>query len=82
MQSFLDIFISINCVSGGSSAHYQEHKTAYTASGIVKPILLPVAIMDEMERTLRKIFIEINRSRKSLHLFSCILEIQLQYMDI
>jgi len=36
-------------VSGGSSAHHQEHKTVRTASGIVKPILLPVAIVDEME---------------------------------
>jgi hypothetical protein len=36
-------------VSGGSSAHHQEHKTVHTASGIVKPILLPAAIMDETE---------------------------------
>jgi hypothetical protein len=34
---------------GGSSAHHQEHKTVHTASGIVKTILLPVAIVDEME---------------------------------
>jgi hypothetical protein len=40
-----------NCVSGGSSAHHQEHKTVHTASGIVKPILLPAAIVDEMERS-------------------------------
>ena len=33
-------------VSGGSSAHHQEHKTVHTASGIVKPILLPAAIVD------------------------------------
>jgi hypothetical protein len=33
----------------GSSAHHQEHKTVHTASGIVKPILLPAAIVDEME---------------------------------
>jgi hypothetical protein len=31
------------------SAHRQEHKTVHTASGIVKPILLPAAILDEME---------------------------------
>jgi len=31
------------------SAHHQEHKTVHTASGIVKPILLPAAIVDEME---------------------------------
>ena len=36
-------------VSGGSSAHHQEHKTVHTALGIVKPILLPAAIVDEME---------------------------------
>jgi hypothetical protein len=35
--------------SNGSSAHHQEHKTVHTASGIVKPILLPAAIVDEME---------------------------------
>ena len=35
--------------SGGSSAHHQEHKTVHTASGIVKPILLPAATVDEME---------------------------------
>jgi hypothetical protein len=34
-------------VSGISSAHHQEHKTVHTASGIVKAILLPAAIMDE-----------------------------------
>jgi hypothetical protein len=52
MQPFLDLFISINCstFSGGSSAHHQEHKTVHTASGIVKRILLPAAIVDEMER--------------------------------
>jgi hypothetical protein len=51
MQSFLDLFISIIVlhVSGGSSAHHQEHKTVHTASGIVKPTLLPTAIVDEME---------------------------------
>jgi hypothetical protein len=30
--------------------HHQEHKTVHTVSGIVKPILLPVAIVDEMEK--------------------------------
>jgi hypothetical protein len=56
-----------------------EHKTVHTASGIVKPMLLPAAIVDEME--LRFIlsspddgrrnrlkheeqFMETNRSRK------------------
>jgi hypothetical protein len=36
-------------VSGSSSTHHQEHKTVHTASDIVKPILLPAAIVDEME---------------------------------
>jgi hypothetical protein len=31
--------------------YHQEHKTVHTASGIVKPILLPAAIVDEMERS-------------------------------
>jgi len=34
-------------VSGGSSAHHQEHKTVHTASGIVKPVLLPAAIVND-----------------------------------
>jgi hypothetical protein len=52
MQRFLDLFISINCStcfrrflrppSGGQTVHI--------ASGIVKAILLPAAIVDEMER--------------------------------
>jgi hypothetical protein len=33
----------------GSSAHHQEHKTLHTKSGIVKPIMLPAAIVEEME---------------------------------
>ena len=35
----------------GSYAHHQEHKTVHTASGIVKPILLPADIVDERERS-------------------------------
>jgi hypothetical protein len=35
--------------SDGSSAHHQEHKTVHTASGIVKPILLLAATVEEME---------------------------------
>jgi hypothetical protein len=46
--TFLDLLISIN-VSGCSSAYRQEHKTVHTVSGIVKPIILPAAIMDEIE---------------------------------
>jgi len=35
--TFLDLFISTNIlrVSGGFSAHHQEHTTVHTASGIV-----------------------------------------------
>jgi hypothetical protein len=35
--AFLDLFISTDAlhVSGGSSAHHQEHITIHTASGIV-----------------------------------------------
>jgi hypothetical protein len=36
-------------VSGGSSARHREHKTVRTVAGIVKPMLLPTTIMDEME---------------------------------
>jgi protein-arginine kinase activator protein McsA len=43
---FLQIFLH---VSSGSSAHHQEHKTVHTASGIVKPILLSAALVDEKE---------------------------------
>ena len=44
------LFLSIALhVSGGSSAHHREHKTVNTASGIVKPVLLPAAIVGEME---------------------------------
>jgi hypothetical protein len=38
-------------VSGGSAAHHQEHTTVHTASGIVKPTLLPAAIVDEIARS-------------------------------
>jgi len=38
MQSYTIVFITINAlhVSGGSSAHHQEFKTVYTASGICR----------------------------------------------
>jgi hypothetical protein len=37
MQRFLNLFIFTDAlhVSGGSSAHHQEHITVHTASGIV-----------------------------------------------
>jgi hypothetical protein len=43
---FLQIALHI---SGCSSAHHQEHKTVHTASGIIKPIMLPASIVDEMK---------------------------------
>jgi len=51
MQLFsIYLFLKIAVhVSGGSSTHPQEHKTVHTVSGIVKPILLPPAIVDEMD---------------------------------
>jgi hypothetical protein len=49
--NFLDLFISTDplYVSGGFSAHHHEHITVHTASGIVRPILLLVATVEEME---------------------------------
>ena len=54
MQLFLILFIFTDPlhVSCGSSAHHQEHITVHTASGIVKPVLLPAAMVDEMEAVL------------------------------
>jgi hypothetical protein len=43
----LFIFIDVLYVSGGSAAHHQEHITAHTASGIIKPILLLAATVRE-----------------------------------
>jgi len=46
MQHILNLFPADALhVSGGSSAHHQEHITVYRASGIVKPILLLGATM-------------------------------------
>jgi len=46
--TFLDLFINTDalCVSGGSSAHHQEHITVHTALGIVHQYccLLPAAV--------------------------------------
>jgi len=48
IQLFLILFIFTEAlhVSGGSSAHHQEHITVHTASGIVKSILLLAAIVE------------------------------------
>jgi hypothetical protein len=47
--TFLDLLIFTGAVHvyGGFSAHHQEHIAVHTASGIVKPILLTAAIVDE-----------------------------------
>jgi hypothetical protein len=49
--TFLNLFISTDAlhVSGGSSAHHQEHITVHTASGIVNQYCFRLLIMDEME---------------------------------
>jgi len=49
--TFFDLFISKDAlhVSGGSSAHHQEHTTVQTASCIVKPILFLAVTVAEME---------------------------------
>ena len=56
--TFLNLFISTDAlhVSGGSSAHHQEHTTVHTASGICKPTLLLTATMDEMEHKFHLIY--------------------------
>jgi len=64
--------------SGGSSAHNQEHKTLYTALGIVKSILLHAAIVDEMELAGSYIFSggssAHNQEHKTLHTASGIVK--------
>ena len=48
--TFINLFISTDAlhVSGGSSAHHQEHNRTYSFR-YCQPILLLAAIMDEME---------------------------------
>jgi hypothetical protein len=44
------LFLQISLrVSGGSSAHHQEHKIVLTASSIVKTMLLLSATVDKLE---------------------------------
>jgi len=60
MKRFVDLFISINC-----STCFRRFlrpssgvQTVHTASGIFKPILLPAAIVDEMElRSISSIYV-------------------------
>ena len=53
MQSYTMVFSTINAVhvSGGSSAHNQELKTVYTASGICRVFLLLTAVVSEFQLT-------------------------------
>jgi hypothetical protein len=47
MQRYTMVFITINAlhVSGGSSAHHQDLKTVYTASGICRAFVFLNAIV-------------------------------------
>jgi len=48
--SSIYLFLNIALhVSGGSSSHHQENKIVHIASGTVKPVLLPAAVVDEIE---------------------------------
>jgi hypothetical protein len=53
MQRYTMVFIAINAlhVSGGPSAHHQELRTVYTASGIFELFLLLTAIVGELEHS-------------------------------
>jgi hypothetical protein len=53
MQRYAMIFITINAlhVSGGSSAHHQELKTVYTASGICRAFTVSYRLREEAERS-------------------------------
>jgi hypothetical protein len=53
MQRYTMVFITINAlhVSGCSSAHHQEIKTVYTASGICQAFLLLTVIMGGLGTT-------------------------------
>jgi hypothetical protein len=46
-------------VSGGSSAHHQELRTVYTATGTCQALLPPVAVVEELElRSYPTLFIQ------------------------
>ena len=51
--TFVDLFISTDAlhVSGGSSAHHQEHITLHNSFRYCQPILLLAAIVNKMELT-------------------------------
>jgi hypothetical protein len=52
-QRYTMVFIIINSihVSGGSSAHHQEHKTVYTASGICRAFSASSHVLTQAERS-------------------------------
>jgi hypothetical protein len=99
MQRLLYLFLSVHCSTRfrRPSAHHQEHKTVHTASGIVKPILLPGAVWQYLtlyvrfcapgggwRNRLKRVeqFIEIHRLRKTLHLVGCTSEIDSRCTDL
>jgi hypothetical protein len=55
MHRYTMVFITVNAlhVSGVSSAHHQELKTVYTASGICRPRQIPDAVYTEGSKKLR-----------------------------
>jgi hypothetical protein len=61
--TFLDLFIFKDAlhVSGGYSAHHQEHITVHTAPNIVNQILLLTATVEEMEHFSRELQRQIKR---------------------
>jgi hypothetical protein len=75
MQLFLNLFIYTDTihVSGGSSAHHQEHVTVHIASGIFNQLLLLAATVDEMfpPQTCRA-YLKINKFKKSCILLAVI----------
>jgi len=59
MQRYTMIFITINAlhVSGGSSAHQQELKTVYTASGICRAFTASYRLREQTVRNSVYIYI-------------------------
>ena len=69
MQRYTMVFITINAlhVSRGSSAHHQELKTVYTASGTVEFFLLLTSIVGELELTIH----DSGKNKKNLDSTRC-----------
>jgi len=51
VELFFSLGVTTLHVSDGSSAHHQQLKTVYTASGIVEAPMPPTAIVSELELT-------------------------------